>query len=403
MDLKSGLPFWAIKNGLMHQYPTLQENLKTQIVIMGGGITGALLADHFSEQGYQVAVADRREIGWGSSAASTALLQYEIDVHMCDLAKDFGEHSAYLAYQGCADAITTLRRRTRSFSDLDFAMQDSLYFASRDKDVEGMLEEYQLRRKHGFDAKWLEHDELQRAFGIDAPAAILTPLAARIDPYRTAHKLHQRVLKRGGKVYERTEIATFNADASGVSILTKGGHRIDADHLIIASGYESQQYLTEKIADNRSSYAFVTDPISKAALGPLADTMVWESARPYLYMRATGDGRLVIGGEDDDIDIPARRDTKVAKKAKKLADKLQALFPRLEFSEAFAWAGTFAETKDGLPFFGPHPSLGPRIHFAMAYGGNGISYSVIGCDVLQAWIEQSEHDLKELFSFDRRG
>ena len=58
------------------------------------------------------------------------------------------------------------------------------------------------------------------------------------------------------------------------------------------------------MATNRSSYAYVTEPIDPALLGPLRETMVWESARPYLYLRATGDHRLVVGGEDDAIDIP---------------------------------------------------------------------------------------------------
>jgi glycine/D-amino acid oxidase-like deaminating enzyme len=68
---------------------------------------------------------------------------------------------------------------------------------------------------------------------------------------------------------------------------------------------------------------------------------------------------------------------------------------------AFAWAGTCAETKDGLPFFGAHPQHGPRVHFAMAYGGNGITYSVIGAALLRAAIEGRAHPLAALFGFGR--
>jgi len=70
---------------------------------------------------------------------------------------------------------------------------------------------------------------------------------------------------------------------------------------------------------------------------------------------------------------------------------------------AFAWAGTFAETADGLPFFGPHPQWGPRVQFAMAYGGNGITYSMIGAGLLRASIEGKQHPLARLFSFQRLG
>lgn len=177
---------------------------------------------------------------------------------------------------------------------------------------------------------------------------------------------------------------------------------IRAGHAILAAGYANQRWLRRRVAANRSSYAFITDPIDPEVLGPLRRTMVWESARPYLYMRSTGDGRLLVGGEDDAIDIPARRDARVEKKARKLEKQVRELFPHLPLRPAFSWAGTFAETKDGLPFFGAHAQHGPRVLFAMAYGGNGITYSAIGAQLLRARIERRRHPLAALFSFERR-
>ena len=106
MDLKSGYPFWAVKNGLMHAFPPLQADLRCDVAIIGGGITGALIADELSAHGHDVAVVDQRDVGWGSTAASTALLQYEIDIHMVDLAKQYGEDNAVLAY----NALSTSQR-----------------------------------------------------------------------------------------------------------------------------------------------------------------------------------------------------------------------------------------------------------------------------------------------------
>ena len=77
------------------------------------------------------------------------------------------------------------------------------------------------------------------------------------------------------------------------------------------------------------------------------------------------------------------------------------LAPSLALVPAFGWGGTFAETADGLPFFGPHPALGPRVLAAMAYGGNGITYSIIGADLLRAHVERRAHPLARLFGFER--
>ena len=111
MDLKSGYPFWALKNGLMHAFPPLQANIRCDVAIIGGGITGALIADELSAHGHDVAVVDQRDVGWGSTSASTALLQYEIDTPLVDLARRYGEDRAALAYRACVGAIDDLAAR----------------------------------------------------------------------------------------------------------------------------------------------------------------------------------------------------------------------------------------------------------------------------------------------------
>jgi glycine/D-amino acid oxidase-like deaminating enzyme len=401
MDLKSGYPYWAVKNGLMQAFPPLQEDLRCGVAVIGGGITGALIADELAGHGHEVALIEQRDVGWGSSSASTALLQYEIDTHMVDLAKRYGESDAVLAYGACADAIAMLQDKARDIRDVDFCWMDSLYYASERRHDSVLREEFALRLRHGFQVELLEPGRLREGYGIEAPVAILSHQAARIDPYRMAYRLLARLRKRGSGIFDRTRIERMQATSRGVTMQTTEGHVIRADHVVFAAGYANQQWLTKKVAQNRSSYAFITDPIEDEALGPLKGTMVWESARPYLYMRSTGDGRLLVGGEDDSVDIPAKRDARVDKKARTLGTKVASLFPQLPLAPAFAWAGTFAETEDGLPFFGPHPQHGPRVQFAMAYGGNGITYSMLGAGLLRALIEKRKHPLKALFAFGR--
>ena len=401
MDLKSGYPFWAIRNGLMHAFPPLQQDLHCEVLVVGGGISGALIANELCAHGHDVAVIEQRDVGWGSTAASTALLQYEIDTHMIDLARQYGENAAVMAYQACADAIPALRAVAGAFSGVDCQRMQSLYYASKRGHHAVLHEEFLLRQRHGFDVRWLEADEVQDAFGIRAPGAILSALAARVDPYRLAYRLLMRLQKRGCGVYDRTVLDTLSPTSRGVTARTPEGVQIHCRHVVMAAGYASQRWLKPSVARNRSSYAFITDPIDPDQLGPLAQTMLWESARPYLYLRATGDHRLLVGGEDDAIDIPARRDRRVQAKAGTLLKQVAKLFPHLPLQPAFSWAGTFAETKDGLPFFGAHPQWGPRVLFAMAYGGNGITYSMIGAGVLRAQIERRRHPLAALFGFGR--
>lgn len=401
MDLKSGYPFWAVKNGLMRAFPALAGDIQCDVAVIGGGITGALIADELSSNGLQVSVFEQRDIGWGSTAASTALLQYEIDIHLIELAKLYGEVDALLAYRACEQAIVDLEKLARQVDDVDFDLQESLYYASHRRDKAALAAECALRLKHGFDVEWLDADAIKNQYGFKAPAGILSKLAARIDPYRLTYKLLARMHDNGHYVYDRTAIKHLKPETDQVLLETSTGHTISCQHVVMATGYETQKWLKQRVAYNRSSYAFITDPIEPELLGELNRTMLWESARPYLYMRTTGEGRLLVGGEDDDIDIPAKRDQRVDKKAQTLAKKVEKLFPKLPMNPTFSWAGTFAETEDGLPFFGPHEQYGPRVQFAMAYGGNGITYSMIGAGLLRANIEQRQHPLADLFSFSR--
>ncbi len=400
MDLKSGYPFWAVKNGLMHAFPQLREDARCDVAVVGGGITGALIADELTRHGHHVVVVEQRDIGWGSTAASTALIQYEIDTHMVDLAKQYGEANAVLAYQGCADAVTSLQELSTELRDVGFRSQQSLYYASRERDRGDLEAELALRAAHGFEVEWLVPASLKARFGIEAPGAILSALAGSLDPYRMAYRLLARVVRAGGTVCDRTKVDRLVPHSRGVE-LHCGELRVRAKHVVLAAGYANEQWLAKRVAKNRSSYAYVTDPIDRATLGVLASTLVWETARPYLYLRSTSDDRLLVGGDDDAHDHPARRDARVDGKARGLQKRVAKLFPALPLEPAFAWAGTFAETADGLPFFGAHASLGPRVLFAMAYGGNGITYSTIGAALLRATIERRRHPLAKLFSFAR--
>ena len=400
MDLKSGYPFWAVRNGLGAAYPPLERDARCDLLIIGGGITGALFADRFARAGMSVMVLDQRDVGWGSTAASTALLQYEIDTHMVELTERYGEALAAAAYSACLAAVEAVRERAVQLA-VDQRAAASLYLASTRRETRGMAAEFTLRLKHGFDVEWLGPAELRSRYGAEASGAILSSAGGWIDPYQMALALLSAASKAGARVHDRERVTQLVPDARGVRVETEGGAVIRAEHVVVAAGYESQRFLRDRVAKNRSSYAFATDHSVTDEHLAVRDTMVWESARPYFYMRSTSDGRFVAGGEDDAIDIPARRDARVDRKATKVARRIARFLPQVQLTPAWAWAGTFAETFDGLPFIGPHPQWGPRVFFAMAYGGNGITFSQIGTGLLDAALAGRRHPLSALFSFER--
>src|SRR5688572_29626063 len=108
MNLTTGYPYFLLKNGLPESYPKLNNDIKTDVVIIGGGISGALSAHTLAYADIPAAVIDARTIGMGSTCASTSLLQYEIDKPLFELSRQIGSTRALRAYRLCYRAIDTL-------------------------------------------------------------------------------------------------------------------------------------------------------------------------------------------------------------------------------------------------------------------------------------------------------
>src|SRR4051812_10940775 len=99
MDLRSHYPYWLIKSGMVTPYPSLAADIKTDVAIIGAGISGALIAYYLSAKGLSVTVLEKRHAGMGSTAGSTSLLQYEIDTPLFKLCDIVGEQQAVKSYK----------------------------------------------------------------------------------------------------------------------------------------------------------------------------------------------------------------------------------------------------------------------------------------------------------------
>ena len=140
---------------------------------------------------------EQRDIGWGSTAASTALLQYEIDTHLVDLAKRYGEADAVLAYRACVDAIPMLQALAAGVRDVGFARRDSLYYASRRRHRAAARRVRAARAGTDSPVRVAGARCAAERYGFDAPARSSARRRA-VDPYRLALRLLARGCASGG-------------------------------------------------------------------------------------------------------------------------------------------------------------------------------------------------------------
>lgn len=401
MDIRTDNPFWLMKSGFLETYPSLKEDFLTDYAVIGGGITGALIAWYLSQAGIDTAVFDRRHIGMGSTCASTALLQYEIDTPLFQLKEMVGEKNAVRSYQLCVESIDALEEVSKKLKLAEFERKPSFCYASRKKDVPDQIEkEYEIRRKHGINVEIWSEKEIAEKFPFSASAALYSPKdAAQTDAYKLTHALHQDSIKSGAKVFDKTEIAEIETKKRGVVLKTKNGFEIKAKKLIIACGYESVNYLPFHIVRLHSTFALVSEPFENKELWH-KNALIWETARPYLYMRTTADKRIIVGGKDEPFQSPTKRDKLLNRKTREIVGSFKRKFPEINLIPDFAWAGTFAETEDGLPYIGSIKQL-PHTIFALGFGGNGITFSQIAAETIRDEAIGKKNKDARIFSFER--
>jgi len=400
MNLTTGYPYWLINSGLVATYPKLEHSVKTDVVVIGGGISGALAAYYISNAGLECKVVDGRSIGLGSTCASTSLLQYELDKPLSILADQIGFQSAARAYVMCSEAINTLQNISEKIKFTLFEKRKSLYFAAYKKDKKLIETEFTYRKKAGFHVQLLGEKEIQQRFGFSAPAAILSLQGATTDAYMLTHALLQSIIKKGNEVFDRTLISKIEYKRNGVKLFTEKGHSITAKKIVNASGYEITEFVDKKIVKLNSTYALASEHIQSPVPVWKDKTLLWNTADPYLYMRLTKDNRVIIGGRDEEFYNTSKRDKLIKKKSSLLRKDFSKLFPEIELIPEFSWAGTFGSTKDALPYIGTY-SKTPHTYYALGFGGNGITFSVIAAEIIRDMITGKKNKDALLYAFER--
>lgn len=397
MDLLSPCPFWPIRDGLPGTYPALDRDVTCDVAIIGAGVSGAFMAWHLAKAGVGAVVLDRREVAHGSTAGNTGLLLYELDEPLHRLAASFGQEFAVKVYRRSHDAWRKISRIARKI-DCGFERRSSLLVAASRIHVGGLRREFEARTAAGFAVEWWPRRRLKVESSLPHPAAILSRDAAQLDAYQLTYGLLAAACGAGARVYDRTEVVRRRERARGVELVTSRGARVRARHVVVASGYEAGAFLPESVTALHSTYALVSEPVPEMEGWPADRCLICDTSDPYLYLRTTSDGRILMGGYDEPFRDPVARDRLLARKMAALQRRFRQFFPGIPMEVAYAWAGTFAETPHGLPIIGRHPEV-PRTFFALGYGGNGITFSLLAAEIIRDEILGHPDPEASLFGF----
>jgi glycine/D-amino acid oxidase-like deaminating enzyme len=396
-DLRGGRSPWFAASPQPPRHD-VNESITCDVLIVGAGITGSLVAERLTRQGLDVVIIDREIPGRGSTAASTSMLLWEIDRPLTELSETYGLERAARAYGASLRAVHGLQALVAMLGiPCELCRRNSIYLAAG-SDGSQLLEEHRLRRRVGLPGEYLDHGTLLDAFGLSRAAAIVSPGAADADPLQLSRGLLRVAAIRGARLFD-AEATAFDAAGNGVTTLLATGHEIGARSVVLATGYVMPDIVRSSIHQVSSSWAIATRPQPDAVWK--AGALIWEDAEQYHYARTTSAGRIIIGGEDsDEVIEPGPRDALIAKKSRILSERLAELWPVADPASEFRWAGTFDTTRDGLPLIGPVAGA-KGVYAAYGYGGNGITFSFLAAQLLGDLIAGSTSPLLDDFAIDR--
>ncbi len=409
VKLVTGDALWTKINTVPNQYPYLKEDITCDVAIVGAGVTGALCGYKFAKDKIDTILIDKNIIGYGSTRACTAILEYAIDTNLHELSAMIGKDNAVTCFKETEKGLYEINRIVDELDDdCGFKLKDSLYYTYKDNDINTIKNEFELRKNSGFNVSYVDAKGAKDKFSFAITGGIYShKLVGEIDPYRFTHALIRKGVEHGLRVFENTEAIEVRSTQDGITIKTPNEFTIKAKKVIMAKGYEMRKYFKKTTAILTRSFNIVTNPIENPE-GWFGQCVIRDMDDPYIYIRETVDHRIIMGGEDESLggdrskmSCLEQNDPLSKQKYQVLLDKLTKLFPQIRGLEiAFAFSGYFGETKDGLPYIGEHHDY-PNHYFCMAYGSNGIINGVLGASLIKDLYRGKHSKLHELFDMER--
>ncbi len=353
------------KTAQKKEYPKLSQNLQTDVVIIGGGITGVLNAYFLSRSGKKVVLIEKNELGSNATICTTAFITKIIDSDLSEIVSLYGEADAKTIWNSGQAAIDEFEKLISDEKiECEFKRCSDYAYANTEKQFEDIKKEIRVYQKFGIKASLHEDGS---ALGFPNSGYMEIPGQAKFDVAKFLYRLAELAEENGAQIFEHTEATDIDGEKP---LVTVGDFTVQAEDAVIAT---YKPFTNEKTHLKKGMYKSYVMSID---LGDenIIEGIYEDADNPYHYFRIDrGDGqnRMILGGEDHK-DIFGN--TLDEKSSKALEEYARRLLPKGNFKITERWDGPILEPSDGLPLIG---RIKPHYYVATAFSGNGMTYSMI--------------------------
>lgn len=212
-------------------YPTLSKATDTDILIIGGGITGITAAYLLAEAGKKVILLEKNQIGSAETLHTTAHISYPTDERLLDLEKNFGRDHAQAIWDACHSSADEIARLARDeHLDCHWTQVPGYLYAAEgadlDQEKEDLQKEARVAQEMGFDTRYLDACPVVRR-----PAIAFANLQ-KFHPTLYLGGLAEAAAKKGIQIYQSSEVTEFGENGHHV---TCNGFTVGFKHVFIAT------------------------------------------------------------------------------------------------------------------------------------------------------------------------
>ncbi len=393
--------FW-IDSAPMLAHGQLQNDLETEVLVIGGGIAGLTTAYLLSRSGKQVTLVEDGLLGSGETGRTTAHLTSALDDRYYYLEETFGAESAKLAAESHQAAIRLIEEIFRKENiDCSFRPVDGYLFTHPSDDPANLDKEFEATQKAGLQTT-LENATPGIAEG-NSLRSIRFRNQAQFHILRYLEGLAKAIVNNGGHIYTETHAEGVTGKGAKAN-----GYQISAQYIVVATNSPINNIVTM----HTKQHAYRTYVIGcKIKKGTLPYVLWWDSgdsnspwvAKPYHYVRLEpfddNYDLLISGGEDHKTGQADAEKLPEAHRYELLENWTRQHFP--EAGEvSYRWSGQVMEPVDGLGYMGKNPG-DDTIYIITGDSGNGMTHTTIGAMIISDSIQGKTNQWEALYSPSR--
>jgi glycine/D-amino acid oxidase-like deaminating enzyme/nitrite reductase/ring-hydroxylating ferredoxin subunit len=380
------------------EFETVNNDIDTNVLIIGGGIAGLSVAYCLSKAGIKVVLVEDGLIGSGESGRTTAHLTYALDDRYYYIEKAFGEDGSRKAGESHAAAINWIEKTIKEENiDCNFSHVNGYLFIHPSDTKENLEKEFEATQKAGLPTQWLDHVP---GISLETGPCIVFPNQAQFHIMSYLKGLADAVIKMGGKIYTHSHARHINDKGAECN-----GFKITANNIVVATNSPVNDFVTM----HTKQVPFRTYVIAAKVPKGSADRSLWWDTgdqdskwftAPYHYLRTeTFDEKndlLIVGGEDHKTGQADKEDIPEEERYKALIDWTIKRFPQVT-DIAYKWSGQVLEPLDYMAYIGKNPG-NDNVYIITGDSGNGMTHGTLGGLIISDLIQGKENRWTEIYS-----